>query len=394
MVEIMNQITDKPGWEKKIFDDEIVFKWKHETLGTRETHLKAESFDWCIAELRHESKDFIETKIQRAIDGGIYKSDSLIPEDLKKRLKDAAAKLEDVPEYQKDWHPNTDNLVLDLVHPSLFPLIYGTSRILGNGSTSLTDFLKGSSDTSVVPKPTKEEVGPPIQEFSGYQEEEYYTVPNNAFSADYQWLPADIRWDKDGAVRLVLLTTRIDQLLILTLRIVSYINNLHPIEHKDLYEILEGILALVIPQFDKTFMVLRYPRSQQNRVKCYGIEYPKGYAEHEFRRKEEGETWDDWSQEQEEWISARPVNMPQVVDKFYPPEKQHINDDYAPGKDNDQGGVEILPFSLRKEFPEGAQVIFKLANIHLSPEKPKYNGGSWHVEGQLVSQVEYCIIEA
>ncbi|POR36710.1 Uncharacterized protein TPAR_03102 [Tolypocladium paradoxum] len=29
------------------------------------------------------------------------------------------------------------------------------------------------------------------------------------------------------------------------------------------------------------------------------------------------------------------------------------------------------------------QVIVKLANIHLTPERPTYDGGSWHVEGQL-----------
>ncbi|KAH7493850.1 hypothetical protein FOMA001_g19 [Fusarium oxysporum f. sp. matthiolae] len=29
------------------------------------------------------------------------------------------------------------------------------------------------------------------------------------------------------------------------------------------------------------------------------------------------------------------------------------------------------------------QVIVKLANIHLTPEKPVYNGGSWHTEGLL-----------
>jgi hypothetical protein len=30
-------------------------------------------------------------------------------------------------------------------------------------------------------------------------------------------------------------------------------------------------------------------------------------------------------------------------------------------------------------------VIVKLANIELTPEKPEYEGGSWHIEGQLVS---------
>ena len=40
---------------------------------------------------------------------------------------------------------------------------------------------------------------------------------------------------------------------------------------------------------------------------------------------------------------------------------------------------------LKREFAgKGLQVIVKLANIHLTPEKPIYGGGTWHVEGQLV----------
>ena len=42
-------------------------------------------------------------------------------------------------------------------------------------------------------------------------------------------------------------------------------------------------------------------------------------------------------------------------------------------------------FDLRKEFAaNGLQIIVKLANIELTPEKPEYEGGTWHVEGQLV----------
>lgn len=44
------------------------------------------------------------------------------------------------------------------------------------------------------------------------------------------------------------------------------------------------------------------------------------------------------------------------------------------------------PVDLKKDYGErGLQIIVKLANIHLTPEKPRYEGGSWHVEGQLVS---------
>ena len=42
-------------------------------------------------------------------------------------------------------------------------------------------------------------------------------------------------------------------------------------------------------------------------------------------------------------------------------------------------------FDLRKDFSaNGLQIIVKLANIELTPEKPEYEGGTWHVEGQLV----------
>lgn len=41
--------------------------------------------------------------------------------------------------------------------------------------------------------------------------------------------------------------------------------------------------------------------------------------------------------------------------------------------------------SIREKYRHrGLQVIVKFANIMLSPDKPSYDGGSWHVEGQLV----------
>jgi len=44
------------------------------------------------------------------------------------------------------------------------------------------------------------------------------------------------------------------------------------------------------------------------------------------------------------------------------------------------------PLDLRQTYKDqGLQVIVKLANIELTPRKPTYIGGSWHVEGQLVS---------
>lgn len=53
--------------------------------------------------------------------------------------------------------------------------------------------------------------------------------------------------------------------------------------------------------------------------------------------------------------------------------------------DNDSVGDHNY-YSLRIQDgfrEEGLQVIVKLASIELTPEKPAYAGGSWHVEGLL-----------
>jgi hypothetical protein len=46
-----------------------------------------------------------------------------------------------------------------------------------------------------------------------------------------------------------------------------------------------------------------------------------------------------------------------------------------------------------KYLESGLQIIVKLANIHLTPENPSYEGGSWHVEGQLVSFLFHFFLE-
>ncbi|KAL4954350.1 hypothetical protein BDW69DRAFT_163253 [Aspergillus filifer] len=43
--------------------------------------------------------------------------------------------------------------------------------------------------------------------------------------------------------------------------------------------------------------------------------------------------------------------------------------------------------NFQRDFPgRNLQVIVKLANIELTPKKPRYEGGSWHIEGKLVSR--------
>jgi hypothetical protein len=87
------------------------------------------------------------------ISAAVVKSDSLLTHDLAAALRAGVHALEDVPEKDKDWHPGSEEKVLDLVHPSLFPLVYGRSRIIPSGAVTLENSIRRMGEGEIVPKP-------------------------------------------------------------------------------------------------------------------------------------------------------------------------------------------------------------------------------------------------
>lgn len=71
----------------------------------------------------------VEPVVQVSCYDKVWQSDTLVPQSLQDDLKDAVRSLADVPEGDKDWHPRSNGLVLDLVHPSLYPLVYGRTFV-------------------------------------------------------------------------------------------------------------------------------------------------------------------------------------------------------------------------------------------------------------------------
>lgn len=184
MIAFMDQITDKPDWEHKIFDETIVGKWKAEVASAKESILSEKSVDWCIAELRHKANLYKEIGYVEAVDG-VFKSDCAIPQDLKFALRKAVSPLENVPEDQKDWHPGSDGMVLDLVHPSMHPLVYGLSLVSDTPTLGLDDCLRqcgaGAKVTEVPQRGLRS---------SGEFEP--------AWSTKFQWIPCQIFCEPDG----------------------------------------------------------------------------------------------------------------------------------------------------------------------------------------------------
>lgn len=71
----------------------------------------------------------IDGPIEMATVEGAYQADNLIPADLKATFAKQVAALENVPDADKDWHPDSDDQVLDLVHPSLHCYVSGVTKV-------------------------------------------------------------------------------------------------------------------------------------------------------------------------------------------------------------------------------------------------------------------------
>jgi Protein of unknown function (DUF4246) len=137
----------------QVFDEAISQKWKTETLDTEGRDVTQKMVDWVIDELRYKSKIFKKTGAVSIFNGDVVKSDLAIPQGTRESLKAAVRKLENIPEVFKDYHPGSDRKVLDLVHPSLFPLIYGRSRVLGDSLLGLGECVESIGKGKVVSIP-------------------------------------------------------------------------------------------------------------------------------------------------------------------------------------------------------------------------------------------------
>ncbi|MFI8529506.1 DUF4246 domain-containing protein [Streptomyces aquilus] len=257
MMECSAQIRAKPRWFDKMNDAGIVAKWTREAIAQG---LTAAQVAYVLAELRHYAalRD-ARTGIEVSAVDGVWQSDTLVDDELGARLREAVRPLEEVPEAELDWHPGSDGLVLDIVHPSLFCLVRGVS---GEPERAWHN---------------------PTDRYSKYE-----------FSEKFQWLPTDVDVSEDGAVALR-----------------SYVNNVHPETHRELLAVLPDLFARFRPLWENVLTDLRHPRPLRIEADPYGWydskpEYPdrssysdaEAYAEAREAWAEAHDTW---------WENRRPV---------------------------------------------------------------------------------------
>ncbi|KAH9940076.1 uncharacterized protein BXZ73DRAFT_99078 [Epithele typhae] len=354
-------IRAKPSWWEKIHDPDIVAKWQVEMVEhDRVTHdnfwggsrrfrdqdRKGHVKRWPRDPLTEAQIEYIFDELEyeageRDPDTGIFtsgvrracESHSLIDDALKAQLVESVAAFEHVPDDQKDWHPGSNGQVLDLVHPSLYPVCIGRTHVLkpnpsgGDPVFALLEnhhYLKGRPDL---------------------EDEESYAVSNA-----YQWLPTDFAVTDDGE----------------SVTALGYINNVHPSRHRTLYPAITSIIARFIPMFERVLSDLASPSIIQNAI----TNYDDWYADLEVSEPEydsDASDNDTYEERLGEWEHLH--KWPRVPEPLpFEPPSTHLRVDY--------------PLTGRT-----VQVIVKLANIHLTPENPRYPGGSWHVEGMANERI-------
>lgn len=55
----------------------------------------------------------------------IIKSDTIVPSELHNTLRSSFDKLRADQASDVDWHPRSNGMVQNLVHPSMYPFVYG-----------------------------------------------------------------------------------------------------------------------------------------------------------------------------------------------------------------------------------------------------------------------------
>ncbi|KAH9894735.1 hypothetical protein C8Q73DRAFT_745225 [Cubamyces lactineus] len=344
-------IRSKPNWWTKVHDADIVAKWRQEMVDQdratvdelwggeeRLEHGRGEKqwprdpitdaqLAYIFDQLRYEAGRYDEaTGIYASAVPNVYESRSLIPDDIKSSLVSAVSILEAVPEDQKDWHPGSNKQVLDLVHPSLYCLRIGQSHVRS----------KDASGAETVRILTEEEYKSKRSDFEEFEGHLYF------ISTDYQWLPTDFSVSPSGTVQPL-----------------GYINNIHPIQHRPLHDAITSILSHFVPLFNKVLSDSLSP-DPPLALELDPCRWYSHLTEPEWTGPESDKIWEKWERE-EKW--------PLIPDPapFSPP--------------SNDGRID---FKLNGRT---MQVIVKLASIVLTPENPKYSGGSWHVEGMANERI-------
>lgn len=371
----------------------------------------------CINELQIKARYYEKTGLIPTVDAcaTVVKSDSLVPDGLRNALRQALKRLKD-DQHPPDWHPRSGDMVQDLVHPSMFPHIYGQTKVFKDEVVGVSNAIeKWAGKGNVIQKARASggvesvSLGGDEVRASGYQwmppnvdfqedgsfqdddSDEYGSpgcedgVPTSYWSSNYQWLPSNAAFQDDGSVRLT-----------------SYINNLHPTRYPKIYEAVERPIETAIPAWDNILLTHERFKNRGPGRKASRFAIPDGDADDECERNwnppaqdsaevadaevdlTQGDDYDDYLRSYNRAGEAMRKDLElewkwmMLRKPVFREPKPYVEVNYDPyttleGTRKDKGGL------FRKFKASGLQIIVKMASIELTPEKPEFPAGSWQL---------------
>ncbi|KAK5665542.1 hypothetical protein QVD99_007888 [Batrachochytrium dendrobatidis] len=312
-IQYLQCILCKPMWWIDITNQHIVEQWRADSLDRNISpstfNLALEQLGVFVKQLVCSGSDGFGTIVPGPVEL-TYILDNGIPDNVYTRL------MTNVSDIEHGSNHNTGQMVHNLIDASMYSVVYGQTMIaplsirLKYTTMVPCDILLSTrlvSDTPIID-------GSP--EF---------------ISRKFQCLPSEFRVEQDGSVT-----------------INSYINNLNPIWHRDMYKCIAKIFKCFVPMFESLFRTI-HPMFKY-------IDIHNGTNGYESSNQS-----DRGGMESDTQVT-RPVYVPTLP--------EHFESKYESAK----------PVSLRGR---NLQVIVKLTNIQLTPSKPKYDEGNWHIEGPI-----------
>ncbi|KAJ2449691.1 hypothetical protein GGF42_004695, partial [Coemansia sp. RSA 2424] len=316
MRQLSSAIRAKPDWIETLKDAETCADWAAEAKAKELTDVE---FRYVLDELAYYSSLHPpSSNVKLSSADGVWLSDSLIDLETTNELKECAAILESTPTNQKDWHPDGESRMLNLIDPSLFPLIYARSKLYRQTCTSPQESLKAKA----------------LEASPGSRDKWHEALSR------FSWLPSEFRVDDDGAVT-----------------IESYINNLHPVKHAAFYPTIASVFAKFLPLLEQVVTDLVHPRQPRvvpDSSKYYESDEPM--PDYDDINDDDDYGYDDVTRQWKERAT------------FVHPQPEPFA---APAR----------PASPYKLCGRRLQAIIRMSSIELTSKLPIYGRKDWSVAG-------------
>ncbi|OQE21524.1 hypothetical protein PENFLA_c014G04830 [Penicillium flavigenum] len=373
ILDLINTITDRPDWHRAIFDQQVTAQWREDAVGSSSL-INDKTWDWCLQELQDMARQFDRDGrlVVFNTSSGVCKSDAAISSDLKSQLSNFVDLLSHQAIRQKPA-----SAVVNLVDPSLFPLVYGRTKILGGGqSCGMDDFL-------VV------------------------TYGRYIWSSKFQWLPCEVEFTGPPGSKDV--------------RISSYINNLHP-TNREMYSAIEAVISGSIKQWNEILLSSLNGRKKlpdkEDEGKLSVEEYEAMCAQVEAYLQEPESRdkvyWDQVKTQRipEDW-KARWGLLRTALTKYgctFVFEHSDPGTAYSPDyelskffeanpwltpyewmykpREEDPDDHQFYTLALQDEFrDQGLQTVLRIHSIELDPETLSFPGEEWHTKGNVNERI-------